>query len=195
VADLRVELGAARSTDGLTALLADLLVELVPALRLDRLAPLAADLLVECPAALLGDFHSALAPGLGNGHSALLFLCHFPASGGWKEPPSPPPSAPARGRAPGVPSVFTNAPLKRAYRAPAILAYCPRARARRLSLGRRATLLADLLVQYGAAFRLDGVAALLADLLVEGAAPLRLHRLAALAADLLVEGVPVLVAH
>src|ERR1700682_2388766 len=56
VADLRVELGAARRTDRLATLLADLLVELVPALRLDRLTAFAADLLVECACALLGDF-------------------------------------------------------------------------------------------------------------------------------------------
>src|SRR5215813_4721140 len=94
VTDLRVELRAARGTDGLAALLADLLVELVSALRLDRLPALASDLLVEGPAALLGDLHSALAASLGNGHSTLLLLRHFLASGGWKEPP-PPPSAPS----------------------------------------------------------------------------------------------------
>src|SRR5207249_1261497 len=63
-----------------------------------------------------------------------------------------------------------------------------------LRLDRFAALLADRLVEGRAALCLDGVAALLADLLVERAAALRLHRLAALAADLLVEGVPVLVA-
>src|SRR5438270_865419 len=56
-------------------------------------------------------------------------------------------------------------------------------------------LLADLLVEAGAALGLDGVAALLADLLVEGAAALGLDRLAALLADLFVEGMAVLVAH
>src|SRR5205085_2248102 len=95
VTDLGVELRTARGTDGLAALLADLLVELVPALRLHRLAALAADLFVERTAALLGDFYAAFASGLGHGHSALLLLRHFPASGGWKEPPSRPPSAPS----------------------------------------------------------------------------------------------------
>src|SRR5438105_6046201 len=95
VTDLGVELRTACGPDRLAALLADLLVELVPALRLDGLAALAADLLVERAAALLGDLHSALAARLGYRHSTLLVLRHLTASGGWKEPPSRPPSAPS----------------------------------------------------------------------------------------------------
>src|SRR3989475_632835 len=95
VTDLGVELRTACGPDRLAALLADLLVELVPALRLDGLAALAADLLAELAAALLGDLHSALAARLAYRHSTLLVLRHLTASGGWKEPPSRPPSAPS----------------------------------------------------------------------------------------------------
>src|SRR3989475_5286783 len=95
VTDLGVELRTACGPDRLAALLADLLVELVPALRLDGLAALASDLLVEGAAPLLRDLHAALAPRLGNSHSALLPLRHLTASRGWKQPPSRPPSAPS----------------------------------------------------------------------------------------------------
>src|SRR6266850_527166 len=131
------------------------------------------------------------------------FPLPFPASGGWKEPPSPPPLAPARG-GPRAFLQFSRTHLKDAFlalldelsnllsslasnllveRGAVLVAHGFAA----LSPPELTTLPADLLVEADAALIANALATLPADLLVERSAALRLDRLAALLADLLVE--------